>query len=151
MLHYACRYGHSRQTLLDTTKVSLHFRRGTWKEAEASQLRCCWWSNLGRFKFTAQGTRVAVYYEDGVGRMECAIGEVVKVESVDSGVVNFMESTGKNSYRWPGSPYIDTISCRYVVDSDFGMTTATGRIWNIEKPKQLAKTFTAYLKKFVTV
>ena len=108
-------------------------------------------SNLGRFKFTAQGTRVAVYYEDGVGRMECAIGEVVKVESVDSGVVNFMESTGKNSYRWPGSPYIDTISCRYVVDSDFGMTTATGRIWNIEKPKQLAKTFTAYLKKFVTV
>jgi hypothetical protein len=106
---------------------------------------------LGSFKFTAQGTRVAVFYEDNHGKTECAIGEVVKVISPESAVVNFMECVRKNSYHWPGSPYIDTIDSKFVVNSDFLMTTATGRMWSVSNHKVLAKTFSAYLKKYITV
>ncbi|XP_041366951.1 uncharacterized protein LOC121381672 [Gigantopelta aegis] len=84
---------------------------------------------MGRFQFSNQGMRVAVYYDD-----DFYVGEVTRVNLESSALVHFMQKCGmkKGVYRWATVDDEDVISAEYVIHSGFNMCTTNGRVWSVE-------------------
>jgi hypothetical protein len=101
------------------------------------------------FCFEAQGIWVAVFYETQKGN-EFFIGQVVNIESGETGVINFLHQCGMDDslFKFPASSDVETVDRRFVFSWDFNVTSTNGRTWRVGNIKELKKQFKQYTRRY---
>jgi hypothetical protein len=91
------------------------------------------------FIFERQGTWVAVAYEE-----DFFLGQVIEVNSNNSGLVQFLNRGYRDVFRWPKVEDMATIDAEFVFHSDFDCHTPNGRTWLVPDIKQIIKMYQCF-------
>jgi len=101
------------------------------------------------FLFSQQGSWVAVYYTTAKGQ-EFFLVQVTVVHRAEQATVNYLQqcSVKDTLFKFPTSTDLDpSVYKMFVFNWNLEVATTNGRIWIIEKIKNIKKNFRLYLRK----